>query len=212
MARKLAALPPIATGLPERPLMSMNEKHLQVDASSPSSSSGSCHNMLPCIMITPSSPTHEYDYEVHYFEAPEPQPSRSCGFFSSIRKAFCPSSSCTSRGDAPAIALPDSPSVSQYGYTSSTDRSWSASRRFRMILALAVVLFFSLHLIALPKMDHGMYEVFSTDHSHDGELHDAVTSWETVSEWQPAPPAAREAAHAKPVDAAQPAHPASSLD
>lgn len=77
-----------------------------------------------------------------------------------------------------------------------------------MILALAAVLFFSLHLIALPKMDHGMYEVFSTDHLHDAESHDAV-AWETVSEWQPAPPSTDEATpDVKPIDPVQPAHPA----
>lgn len=201
-------------------MMSMNEKQ-ETEAHSPSSSStGSCHNMLPCIMITPSSPTHEYDYEIHYFEKPEAQASSSrCrGFFSSVRQAFCPSSSsCTSRNSA-AIALPDSPAISTYGYTaSSTDRSWSASRRFRMILALAAVLFFALHLIALPKMQTGVYEVFSTHHMHDGApqmMDDAVASWETVSDWQPAPPATNEAvAHdPKPVVAVRPGHPAASLD
>ncbi|KAG8995199.1 hypothetical protein FRB90_000244, partial [Tulasnella sp. 427] len=148
---------PSFPGLPQRPMMSMNEKHQELNLRSPSTSStGSCSNMLPCIMITPSSPIHEYDYEIHYFDSPEPQASSSGRrrFFSSIRRAFCPSSSSSSS----AIALPDSPSVSKYGYTSSSsssDRSWSASRRFRMILALAAVLFFALHLIVLPKMHNG---------------------------------------------------------
>lgn len=205
------------SGLPEHPMMSMNEKQ---ERSPSSSSTGSCHNMLPCIMITPSSPIHEYDYEIHYFEKPERQASSSScrGFFSSLRQAFCPSSSCSSSSrNSAAIALPDSPAIPTYGYTaSSTDRSWSASRRFRMILALAAVLFFALHLIALPKMQTGVYEVFSTHHMHDGGaqmMDDAVPSWETVSDWQPAPAAHEAAAHdPKPVVAVRQGHPAASLD
>lgn len=87
-----------------------------------------------------------------------------------------------------------------------------------MILALAAVLFFALHLIAIPKMHNGVYEVFSTHHSYDGGaqmMDDAVASWETVSDWQPAPPASaahHEAVghphHGKPVDVAEPLHPA----
>ncbi|KAG8901174.1 hypothetical protein FRB99_005507 [Tulasnella sp. 403] len=124
-------------------------------------------DQLPCIMITPSSPVHEHDFQLHYFEPEKLQP----GFFNQIRGAFCPTH--------PAIALPGSPPVySQYGQAPTS--SWSASKRFRVVLLLVAFLFFLLHLLLMPMDgETGLYEAFS---SHSGPQHmdDTLAVWETL--------------------------------
>lgn len=121
-------------------------------------------------MITPSSPTHEYDYQIHYFQAEKRQP----GFFSSIRDAFTPGSRSS------YIALPESPNPNYLPTTTTQRSSWSVSKRFRAVLLLAACLFFMLHLCVLPKVaDHGLYDVF-TAHSGSQQMDDAVALWEVV--------------------------------
>lgn len=126
---------------------------------------------LPCIMITPSSPTHEYDYQIHYFQTAKQQP----GFFSSIRQVF----STSSRGSY--IALPDSPNPNYPVATGlrSTTSGWSVSKRFRAVLLLAACLFFMLHLCVLPKVDTGLYDAL-TAHAGSQQMDDVVALWEVV--------------------------------
>jgi len=125
---------------------------------------------LPCIMITPSSPTHEYDYQIHYFQPAKQQP----GFFSCVRQAFS-----SSRGSY--IALPDSPNPNYPVTTNqrSTTSGWSVSKRFRAVLLLAACLFFMLHLCVLPKVDTGLYDAL-TAHAGSQQTDDAVALWEVV--------------------------------
>jgi len=122
---------------------------------------------LPCIMITPSSPCHEYDYQVHYFEPEKLQPR----FFSSVHRALCG-----------GVALPDSPLPYSYGSQRDVGR-WSTAKRFRVVLMMAAFLFFALHLLAIPKMEsHNLFGVFAGANGQGP----SVSAWDG---WSPVAPA-----------------------
>jgi len=112
-------------------------------------------SQLPCIMVTPSSPVHDHDYKVFYFDQEKLQP----GLFHQIRRT---------------VWSPPSEDESPYGSSRST---WTAAKRVRFMLMVLACLFIALHLLALPKMETGLYDVFST-HSGSHQMDDSVALWE----------------------------------
>lgn len=122
---KLASLPPL--------IMSpyMNEKD------------------LPCIMITPSSPVRERDFQLHQYEPEKLQP----GFLSHVRHAFWMPSDTSLQTQ-----------LESYPYGQSAHSGWSASKRFRVLLMLAACLFFALHLFVLPKAENGGFHFPGSGH------------------------------------------------
>ncbi|KAG8931993.1 hypothetical protein FRC02_001807 [Tulasnella sp. 418] len=108
---------------------------------------------LPCILVTPSSPTHEKGPEYYYFAAPEEDKS---GLLHTLSSLFMPSQ---------RIALPITPAPVTRG------TSFSGSKRFRLSLLLAIPLFILLHLLLLPPADYRIYDIFSHDARHSVSSH-----------------------------------------
>jgi len=133
----------------------------------------------PCIMVTPSSPVHEHDYQVHYFEPERLQP----GMLYSMRRALQWQN---------GIALP----ADQYAYGPDASDNWSASKRFRVIIMLIAALFFALHVFVLPTEYHHHHyhgdaasgpDALATPHAGSQSLDDAIGSWAAWKQGAPAP-------------------------
>ncbi|KAG8856787.1 hypothetical protein FRB96_006291 [Tulasnella sp. 330] len=135
---------------------------------------------LPCIMVTPSTPAHETDFEIFYF-TPEP---KQPGFFSNIRQLFA-----STRQHR--IALPDSPSPSPtsastrhaYGQMETTPhQTWSAAKKLRVFLTVLGALFFALHLIIIPHATGGIYNIFHDASSNSDSTYGSALLWEGLAE------------------------------
>jgi len=147
LALQLGSLPALAMGSP------LNEK-----------------DMLPCIMITPSTPVHESDFEIHYFAQPE---KSQRGFFGNLWSIFSPP---TYR-----ITLPDSEDAYPYGPEARSSR-WPAARRFRTFLFLFGLLFFALHLLVVPRGEHGVFDMIHTAHRVSDDAYNPALVWEGWTE------------------------------
>jgi len=124
---------------------------------------------LPCIMITPSTPVHDEDFEIHYFHPMK----RQQGFLGHIRDAF--SLTPTHR-----ITLSSAPDAFSYGQTSPT--RWPAVRKFRTFLLMLATLFIGVHLFVLPVEDDGLYRVLQ---GHQGGSTGPFTSAIVWSDVEP---------------------------
>jgi len=129
-------------------------------------------DLLPCIMITPSTPVHERDLEIHYFTPEKPR----AGFFASIRDLI-------SWTPSRRIVLPDSQENYQYGSATAPAKKWSAMKRFRAFLLLTATMFVALHVFALSHGDDGLYDVFRGGYSGSAPAYPAALVWE----WETAP-------------------------
>lgn len=125
--------------------------------------------MLPCILITPSTPVHEADFEIHYFPLPE-KPRRK--FLGSISNLF------SFTQPTYRITLPDSPDAYPYGPTA-RGSGWSAAKRLRTFLFLFGMLFVALHLFVLP---YGEFDMLRTKHYTSGDPHNPALVWEGWTE------------------------------
>jgi len=123
-------------------------------------------DLLPCIMITPSSPVHDSDFEIFYFE-PE---KRSPGFFSNVLDVL----SSPSRHP---IALPYTPDTLPYGQSPVSNNRWSAVKRIRAFVLLMAAAFIALHLLVLPHGDEGFYNVFQ-GHPGSDKTYGSASVWE----------------------------------
>jgi len=120
-------------------------------------------DVLPCIMITPSTPIHDRDFEIHYFMPEKPQR----GLFARISSAF--TSTPTHR-----IALPDYPDEFVHG--NSPLPAWPLVRRLRALILLLVAFFIGLHLFVLPNGESGLLDVLQGHHAN--EAHGTPLVWE----------------------------------
>jgi len=157
LALKFASLPVLSMGSP------VNEK-----------------DPLPCIMITPSTPTHDRDFEILYFTPAKPR----SGFFGHIRDVF-------SLAPTHRIALPDSPDAFPYGQSTTPSKRWSVLKKFRAFLVLMAAIFVLVHLFVLPHEEDGLY-VFQSHHRGTAQIYPSALVWEDWVET----PATSEPAHA----------------
>jgi len=115
-------------------------------------------------MITPATPRHARDFEIHYFTPEKPQ----WGFLARISNAF--SSTPIHR-----IALPDYPDEFSYG-SSPSPKGWSAVKRFRAFLLLVTAVFIALHLFILPSGENGLFDVLQGHRAE--QTHGSALVWE----------------------------------
>ncbi|KAG9015763.1 hypothetical protein FRB93_012328 [Tulasnella sp. JGI-2019a] len=141
---------------------------------------------LPCIMVTPSSPAHDTNFEIFYF-TPEQKPYRR-GFFSNIREVFSSFTPTYHR-----IALPESPNPDEtpliqpptsYGRIVTPRSSWSATKRLRAFLMILGAIFFALHLVIIPQITGGVFNVFRQEQDALDQTYGSAKLWEG---WEAAP-------------------------
>jgi len=123
--------------------------------------------ILPCIMITPSTPIHETDFEIHYF----PPVKRQSGFFGHIRDVF-------SFTPTHSIALSNTSDTCPYGQTFLPSSRWPAMKRFRAFLLMMAAIFIAVHLFVLPLEDDGLYRVFQGHRGGYIEAYPSAIVWE----------------------------------